>query len=217
MSSTTKKSPFIHRLFYDIFWWPEKMRLIFNFFLHFKIESQENLKKLKGPLIIVSNHASWIDPFLIGAVFPRDAGVFPIRYACWYRYFYFPLFTPVVWMFGAFPIRKGLGLERVLGVPIKILEKGGVVGLFPEGKMRRGGRLRKGRRGVAYLSYKTKTPILPIKIEGNLGMNIIGFFLRRYRVKVKIGKVFSLPPKKIEKTEDLNQPSDFIMERVRAL
>src|SRR4030042_4900777 len=197
-----------HKLFYDIFWLP--VRLVFKVFLRLEAESQQDLRGLKGPLIVVSNHASYIDPFLIGTSFPLNAWIFPIRYSCRDKYYYFPLFFPIIWAFGSFPITRGLGLEIALKAPIKILEKGGVVGFFPEGKLRKGGHPRKGRRGAAFLSYKTNTSILPVKIEGNIGINIIGFLLRRYRVKVKIGKPFFLPPKKIEKPEDLNQPSDFI-------
>lgn len=203
------------KFFYNFFWWP--VSLIFNFFLQLEVESQVDLKKLKGPLIIVSTHASWIDPFLIGIAFPCWAKVSPIRYACWYKYYYFPLFFPFVLISGAFHIKKRLGLDKVLAAPIKILKKRGVVGFFPEGKRRRGGRPRKGRRGAAYLSLKTKTPILPIKIEGNMDMSIIKFFLRNYQIKIKIGRAFSLPPKKIDTPQDLNQPSDFIMEKVREL
>ena len=61
-------SNFIHKIFYNLFWLP--LRIIFDFFFHFKAESKEDLRKLKGPLIIVSNHISWVDPFLIGIAFP---------------------------------------------------------------------------------------------------------------------------------------------------
>lgn len=191
--------------------------MIFEFFLRPEVVIKENLKKLKGPLIVVSIHASWIDPFLIGAVFPRGAKIFPIRYACWWKYYYFPLFFPFVLLFGAFPIRKGFALGEALKAPLKILKKGGVVGFFPEGKRRRGGRPRKGRRGAAYLALKARAPILPIKIEGNMDMGIIKFCLREHRIRIKIGRSFRLPFQKIDKPEDLNQPSDLIMQKVREL
>lgn len=203
------------KAYYSLFWRP--IKVFFGFFLRPKIEIYEDLKKLKGPLIVASNHASWIDPFLIGTAFPRNAKIFPIRYACWHKYFYFPLFTPFVWLFGAFPIKKGIELKTTLSAPIKILKNKGVVGIFPEGKRRKGGRFRKGRRGAAYLSFKTKALILPVKIEGNTHITAAGFFLRRHQVKIKIGKVFSLSFGKVKKVEDFNKPSDYIMAKIREL
>lgn len=204
------------KIFYNLFWLPS--RIIFNFFFHFKIESKTDLKRLKGPLVLTSNHASWVDPFLIGAAFPFAAQIFPIRYACWYKYFYFPLFFPFILSFGAFPIKKGLGLEKALVAPIKILKNRGVVGFFPEGKRRRiGEELPKPKRGAAYLALATNSEILPIKIEGNIGMSFFKFLLRQYTTKIKIGERFSLPPQKVEKPEDLNQTSNFIMSKIREL
>lgn len=203
------------RYFYNFFWGP--VRGLFLFFLHLRVESQEDLSKLKGPLIIVSTHGCWFDPWLIGSVFPFKAQVFPIRYACWHRFYYFPLFLPFVWSFGAFPIRKGEGPEKNLEFALNLLRQGAVVGIFPTGKRRRLGRPKKGRRGAAFLALETNSPILPVKIEGNLNISLADFFRRRRKVRVKIGKVFSLPPQETKRPEDLNQPANFIMERVREL
>lgn len=206
---------FIPGFFYNLIWWPA--RIVFNFFFHLKIETQENLNKLRGPLIIASNHAAWLDPFLIASSFPFLSEAFPIRYACWHRYFYSPRLFFFVRILGAFPIEKGLGLEKSLETPIKILENKGVVGFFPEGKRKRAGRHRKGRRGAAYLSLKTKAKILPVKIEGNMNMSFGKFLLRRNKIKIKIGKAFFLSSKKIKKPSDFNKPSALIMEKIRAL
>ena len=55
---------------------------LFVFFLRLEIDNQENIEKLKGPLIIVSNHLCWFDAFLVGIAMPRKAKVFPIQCAC---------------------------------------------------------------------------------------------------------------------------------------
>jgi 1-acyl-sn-glycerol-3-phosphate acyltransferase len=195
------------------------MKLIFNFFMRVQIESKEDLKKLKRPLIIAANHASWTDVFLIATAFPFSAKIFPIRYACLNKIFYFPLTLPLVWLLGSFPIKRGIGLEKSLKHPIKILENKGVVGIFPEGRRQRiiDTEPSRPKRGVAYLALKTKTKILPIKIEGQAGMRFSKFFLRKYKIKIKIGQVFSLPDQKIVDPEDYNKPAAYVMEKIRNL
>lgn len=195
------------------------MKLIFNFFMRVQIESKEDLKKLKGPLIIAANHASWADVFLIATVLPFNAKIFPIRYACLNKIFYFPLTLLLVWLLGSFPVEKGVGLEKSLKHPIKILRNKGVVGIFPEGRRQRitDTELSRPKRGIAYLALKTKTKILPIKIEGQIGMRFSKFFLRKYRVKIKIGQIFSLPSQRIISPESCNKPAAYVMEKIRSL
>jgi 1-acyl-sn-glycerol-3-phosphate acyltransferase len=200
------------KILYNIFWWPT--RATFRFFLDFEVEAEEDIENLKGPLIIASNHLCWFDAFLIGAAFPFNSKIFPIHYACWYRYYY--LFLPLTRAFGAFPIRKGVGLENALKKAIEILEKGGTIGIFPEGKRRHLGRPRKARRGVVFLSLKTNSPILPVLIEGILNLKISEFFLRKRRVKVKIGKKIYLSSRKEEETK-LCRLAEFVMSKIRQL
>ncbi|MDP2910274.1 MAG: lysophospholipid acyltransferase family protein [bacterium] len=195
------------------------MKLILTFFMRVQVETKENLKKLKGPLIIAANHASWTDPFLIATALPFNAKIFPIRYACLNKIFYFPLTLPLVWLLGSFPIRRGVGLEKSLKYSIRTLNNKGVIGIFPEGRRQRitDNELSRPKRGVAYLALKTKTKILPIKIEGQAGMRFSKFFLRKYKIKIKIGKVFSLPNQRIISPESCNKPAAYVMEKIRRL
>lgn len=203
--------------FYALFWFP--LKLIFRFFMRVQIEGQENAKNLSGPLIIVINHASWTDPFVVATAFSFKSKVFPIRYACLWKYFYFPLLFPIFWPAGAFPVWKGKGLERALRVPIKILKNNGVVGIFPEGRRQRVGdkELSRPKRGVAFLAHKTGAKLLPIKIEGHVSMKFHKALLGRYKIKVKIGKPFYLPVQKVFSVEDYNKPASYIMEKIRSL
>ncbi|KPJ55035.1 hypothetical protein AMJ47_01930 [Parcubacteria bacterium DG_72] len=208
----------IPRIFYYLFYFP--LKAIFKLFSHFKVQTQEDLKNLQGPLVVVSSHASWIDPFLIGAAFPFLTKAAPIYYATWWKYYYFPIFTPLIWLFGGFPIRKGIGLDKALVAASKILSQGGIVGIFPAGK-----RTRKwnepyqprAKRGAGYLAIKNSAPILPIKIEGNVGMNFKSFLRRKYKIKVKIGKVFYLSYQDLNNPENLNYPANLIMNKITNL
>ncbi|MDD2732250.1 MAG: lysophospholipid acyltransferase family protein [Candidatus Pacebacteria bacterium] len=210
------KPPFpFRRFFFNLIYWP--IRASFSFFTHMKISSKENLSELRGPLIIASNHLSFLDSFIIASAFPFGPKIYPIRYACWFRYFYFPVLTPFLWLLGTFPVRKGIGLEKSLKVAVNILKKGGVVGIFPEGKRAKIGHKPKGRRGAAYLAFTTKTRILPVKIEEKSHISLINFFTRKYKIRVRFGKVFNVPYHKISRPEDLNDLADFIMERIREI
>jgi len=208
----------IPRLFFNVFWLLTKPAL--SYFFALKLESKTDLKNLRGPLIIVSNHASWIDPFLIGVVFPFNAKSFPVHYATWWKYYYFPLFTPLLWLLGSFPVRTKIGLKKALIVPTKILQSGGVIGIFPTGKRTRKynkDNPPKPKRGAAYLALKNNISILPVKIEGNIGMKFRTFLTKKHQIKIKIGKPFYLTPQDISNPESLNVPADYIMSRISQL
>jgi len=185
-----------------------------------EVQGQKDLKRLKGPLVIACSHASWIDPFLVGVALPFRSKVFPIRYATLWKYYYFPIFLPLIWILGGFPVRKGVGLNKSLIVPLKILKKGGTVGIFPTGKRTRKWNkdfAPRPKRGAAFLAIKSNVPVLPVKIEGNIGMNFKGFLMRKYRIKVKIGKMFSFPALKLQEPGELNGPANYIMDKITRL
>ncbi|OGZ26959.1 MAG: hypothetical protein A2365_01535 [Candidatus Nealsonbacteria bacterium RIFOXYB1_FULL_40_15] len=207
----------VSKFFYNLLWIP--LKAILSFFFRIEVESQENLSEIEGPVIIASNHASWTDSFIIGVCFPFNAKVFPIRYAVWWKYYYFVPFTFLLWLLGNFPVRKGVGLERALAVGLEKLKQGEAIGIFPTGKRERTffKEPAKPKRGVAYLSAKTKTSVIPVKIEGNLGMKFTGFLLRKYRIKVKIGKRFNVPSKNPDDQEQLVKSSNLVMNKIAAL
>lgn len=206
----------IPKIFFNLFWIPVKFLLWI--FLRPEIETEVNLKKLKGPLIIASNHVSAADPFLIGASFTFNAKVFPIRYAILDKIYYFLPTLPLLWCLGSFPVKRKIGLDKTLKTPIKILNKGGVVGIFPHGGREwKIGALRP-KRGVAYLALKTGVKILPIRIIIPVKkIGLIGGLLKRYKVKIRIGKPFYLPSKTINQIEDYNQPTNYVINRIRQL
>lgn len=198
------------------------IKLILKFFVHLKIEGRENLKGLgeKG-VILAANHGSFIDPPLIAAALPINSSLFPLRFLAKESFFKFPkiFFAGILfYSLGAFPVKRGIGdLGIALEKGIKILEQGGTIAIFPEGRITREGdlktglgQLQRGRRGVAYLAQKTEAPIIPMALKGNfkaLKPNI--FFLRKRWIKIIIGKPFF-----ISKELSLEQGADKVMEKI---
>ena len=202
---------FLAKIIFIILW--PIIRIVVFVFFRFKIKAKINLKELEPPFIVVINHTSWLDSFLAGASFPFNSKVFPICYAAWQKLYYFPLFFPLLFLGSTFPVKRGIGLENTLKQPVKILKNGGVVGIFPEGKRRRFGRPRKGKRGAGYLALTTGVPVLPIKIEGVLGLKMSDFFSRR-KITVNIGEPFTLP-REMKYPKNLNEATDLIIKKMR--
>ncbi len=188
--------------------------IIFRIFLRLKIEG-EDLRGKKGPLIVISNHASWIDPFLIGSSFPFASCLFPVRYAVFPLYYY--SFLPFMLLTGSFPAKSGISLKSSLRHASKTLDAGGVVGIFPEGRrVSPGEKIRKGKCGAVFLHYAKGAPILPVRIKGNEGMTVKDFLLRRRRVTVKIGKAIHLP-RSAKTKADLNVFSENLVRHIYSM
>lgn len=94
---------------------------------------------------------------------------------------------------GAFPVSRGKLGTQVLRRSQAVLEEGKVMAIFPEG-MRSRGSLRPALSGAAMLVARTGVTVLPVGISGTEKLAKRGWFWKRPRVTVNIGKPFSMPP-----------------------
>jgi len=127
-----------------------------------KVEGRENLPK-RGPVILASNHRSFLDSIFIPLVVRRR-----VTFVAKAEYFDDP---KTAWFFrgvGQIPIRRegGSASERALASASGVLGAGGVFGIYPEGTRTRDGFLHRGHTGVARLSLRTGTPIVPVGLIG---------------------------------------------------
>jgi 1-acyl-sn-glycerol-3-phosphate acyltransferase len=115
-----------------------------------------------GPLIIASNHASYLDiPFLGVAVTRR------LRYLGRQDLFAIPGARWILRRLGWIPIRLDR-LDRVgFGQAVTLLQNGQAVVIFPEGTRTQTGTLQTGKPGIGTLIAETKSPVVPAYIAGS--------------------------------------------------
>lgn len=145
----------------------------------FEIRGRENIPPT-GRLIVCSNHKSLIDPFLLAVPFHRQ-----IRYMAKSELFtdHGPLARRLLYQLGAFPVRRGRGDAESIKTAIQILNSGGIVGVFPQGKCVFDNSPFMPKAGAAMLALKTKSSVLPVSIYCD------GVIKPFRRITVRIGKL----------------------------
>lgn len=141
----------------------------------------------QGPLLLASNHRSFLDPFVIGALMRR-----PIYYVAKRELFERRWTAWLLGGLGAFPIDRGRGDEQAMATAKEILERGECVLIFPEGTRVRPGPLGAPRRGVGRLALETGVPVVPVAVIGTERVRR-GWRVRPGRVRVRFGLITSLP------------------------
>lgn len=216
--------PLVVRIVQLFIWLP--LRIFFRYFGMLTVSGKKNIKKLSGhSFLIVSNHVSYLDMFLVSHLFPFGKKFFPIYYPTWPDY-YFTWRRPFMWALGAYPIFKKGELHRTLCYSLKILRSGGRILIFPEGYIHRIGRHKKPRRGTSFLAAECNVPILPCFIENfKPSKHVLGFswkdlFLRKYRLRVTFGSPFFIQDaygKIPAHYDEYREASEKIIERVSML
>lgn len=153
----------LYRLARFIFW------IYFLIYHRVGVRGMGELKKfLAAPpqgeaVILAANHASYLDPPLVGMAFPQR-----LRFVAWDGLFRVPLLGPLIRALGAVPVspenkNSSAGLLRQV---IGFIENGHSVLIFPEGQRTLDGKLQPLEGGVSLVAMKTGAPIVPIWIEG---------------------------------------------------
>jgi len=156
----------------------------FGLLTRLEIRGEENLPE-GGPLIVVGNHVSCVDPtaFVRFAPWPIEfvGGAITPHAPVWTR------IIPKLW--GYHKLYRGTGATGALRAAEQHLKRGGILGIFPEaGNWAEV--LRPPRPGTAYLAARTGAPILPVGLDGMTSVFPSILRGRRAKVTVNIGKVF---------------------------
>lgn len=114
-----------------------------------------------GPVLVVANHQSFLDPVPIGLAIPRR-----LIYLARKTLFRNPVFSRLIRSLNAVPIdQEGVGKEGIRTI-LNQLKLGKAVLVFPEGERTLTGRMNPLKPGVHLLIKRAQAPIIPVGIAG---------------------------------------------------
>ncbi|SHE80015.1 1-acyl-sn-glycerol-3-phosphate acyltransferase [Ferrithrix thermotolerans DSM 19514] len=137
-----------------------------------------------SPFVLAPTHRSYIDTPLVGSILKE-----PLRYMAKSELWKNPWLGRLIELLGGFPVDRSGADRNSLNTALEILRAGESLVVFPEGERRSGEKVEKIHEGVAYLSLKTKVPVVPVAFYGSDHVLPPGSkFPRRGRVRSIVGK-----------------------------
>jgi len=158
-------------------------RTVFKGYFRWRVYNAERVP-IEGAVILASNHASYLDPPLVGAGVKRS-----INYLARENLFRFPVMGWVLRHWQVVPVDRHGGGAAGLRAILDRLLAGGAIILFPEGTRTRDGKLQPARSGIGLTVIKSTAPVVPVRTFGTF--EAYGRHLRLprpHRVWVKYGR-----------------------------
>jgi 1-acyl-sn-glycerol-3-phosphate acyltransferase len=169
----------LRKLFYFafkyLFW------LFFKVYCRMELHYAEKVP-VKGGVVVASNHASYLDPLILGAALGRQA-TFMAREDL----FAIPLIGTFVKAF-SFPIKRGSPLPSTIKEAAQRLRRGEVIALFPEGGRSADGSFLNAKRGVGLIAAMGCSVVVPVYIDGSHKAFPVGAkYIKPAKVRVFFG------------------------------
>jgi len=119
----------------------------------------------KGPFIVVANHTSYLDHYLVASVLLLHKHLY-LRFLAKKEHFESTFQKKWHEMTEAIPIDRQKNWRVGLAKAKEELQKGAIIGIYPEGTRSTDGKLQKGKLGVARLALSAQVHVLPVGIVG---------------------------------------------------
>ena len=201
------------------------LRPLLVVFCRFRIKGAKNIKEFKKPCILaIATHSHILDSYIVGAAMPYNCHLYPIRYMTKDSFFKIPIIKYIIGAYGAFPVARGIGIEKSIKPATELTKCGETVGIFLEGKISKKGEIREGKPGAAALALATGLPVVPVALQGTHQIrNPLKFLFLQRKIIVSFGKPifaqdFKLPsnPKSGNK-KAIGKFTKIIMDKIKQL
>ena len=158
-------------------------RLLYATYFRWRVYHPERVP-LTGPVILASNHLSFLDPPLVGCGVTRD-----INYMARKTLFRYPGVGALLRSWNAVPVDRDGGSASGLKEILDRLKRGGAIIMFPEGTRSLNGKLQPARSGIGLAIIKSTAPVVPVRVFGTFEAYGKGVkFPHPHRVAVKYGE-----------------------------
>ena len=176
-----------------------------------RVTGRENLRGVRGPLLIISNHVADVDVGFIQTALPAclrhklatatgGEALERLRSPASNRAWFKRIYDRVQWTLGVallnlFPLPRQSAFRKSFAYAGEAVDRGYSVLVFPEGKHTTDGKLCPFRSGVGLLANNLRIPILPMRIDGLFEVKNAGKkFAAPGKIRVRIGEPMRFAP-----------------------
>lgn len=169
-----------------------------------RVQGRENLRGIRGPVLVICNHISDVDVGLVKTVLPSNLrhrlavatggeALEVLRTPPASRGFFGRIYDRVKWvlavsLFNLFPLPREAGFRESFAFAGELVDRGYSLLVFPEGRHTTDGKLLPFRGGIGLLVNNLGLPVVPMRIDGLFELKQAGKkFASPGRIKVKIG------------------------------
>jgi long-chain acyl-CoA synthetase len=175
-----------------------------------RIGGRQNLRGVKGPLLVISNHVGDVDAGFILTALPArfrhrlatatgGEALEALRTPAPGRSLFARTYDRMRWALGVallnlFPLPREAGFRRSFAYAGEAVDLGYSVLVFPEGRHAEDGKMNPFRSGVGLLAVNLGIPVLPMRIDGLFEVKQAGKkFAKPWTITVRIGKPLKFP------------------------
>jgi len=178
------------------------LRMVFSTYFNTRVFGRQNVP-VKGPVLLVSNHQSFLDPMLCGFGLNRE-----LDYMARDTLFHNKFFGALIRAVNTFPVQRGQADVKAIREIISRLKTGRGVTIFPEGTRSSDGSIAEFKSGFDIIARRSGATTVPVVIDGAFDL------WSRHQILPKMGKIYVMYGKAVTPEQIKAMPKDKFVRHV---